>query len=278
MRSSKVIALNDLRDKSQARNGATPAVAANLSDVKLQQFDHKLVEPFIYKSISEETRRTYRRAISDFFTFVNHMSPLKVTPRHVISYRDHLMSKAKSVNTVNLKLSVIRSLFDYLIADGLLNKNPASTKFVSSPPASTDPSGRALTSKEMRYLLSGPDRNTTRGARDYALMLVMARLSLRVNEACAMRLSNIKWNHGRWVLKLKVKRGREETWPLPEDVKEAIDEYLKLDGARREMQGTAGPESYIFQPHTNYRTLEFNKPLSSQTLGRVCGYREHLAT
>jgi integrase/recombinase XerD len=237
--------------------------------VSLSRFDQKLADAFIFKSISEETRRTYRKAIRDFFSYVKGIHPAEITPQHIISYRDHLIAKKRSANTVNLKLSVIRSFFEYLVADRRVERNPASTKLVSAPPTPSDPSGRALTPKEVRYLLSGPDRGRPEGARDYALLLLMLRLSLRVTEACTVRLSNIKWSHGRWVLKLKVKRGREETWPLPKDVKQAIDDYLKLDRSRRALQHADGQDAYLFQPHTNYRTLEFSKPLSSRQAHKI---------
>jgi site-specific recombinase XerD len=235
----------------------------------LKRFDQRLADGFVYKSISEATRRTYRKAIKDFFAFVNYIHPAQISSRHVIEYRDHLISKKKSANTIALKLSVIRSFYDYLVADGTVERNPASTKLVSSPPVSDTPSGRALTPKEVRHLLAGPDRLTPGGARDYALMLLMLRLSLRVTEACSARLSNIKWSHGRWVLTLKVKRGREEKWPIPSDVKQAIDDYLKLDYKRRAMLRVNAPDAYIFQPHTNYRTLEFAKPLSSRQAHKI---------
>jgi len=208
-------------------------------------------------------------AIRGFFGFVKHVHPAQVTPQHVIAYRDHLLNSKKSANTVALKLSILRSFFDFLIADGHLERNPASTRLVSTPPASDTPAGRALTPKEVRHLLSGPDRATAGGTRDHALMLLMLRLSLRVTEACTARLSYIQWTHGRWTLRLKVKRGREEVWPLPPDVKYAIDYYLELDGERRAMLGTGGSDQYIFQPHTNYRTLEFAKPLSPRQAHRI---------
>jgi integrase/recombinase XerD len=126
-----------------------------------------------------------------------------------------------------------------------------------------DLSGRALSVKEVRYLLSGPDREKPAGVRDYALLLLMLRTSLRVTEACSLRLSQIKWSHERWTVRLKVKGGRERTQPIPSDVRQAIDEYLRLDRKRREIQHSGGPEQFVFQPHTNYRTLEFDKPLSS---------------
>jgi len=236
---------------------------------EIRRFDPKLADGFVYKSISEETRRSYRKGLKDFFLFVRHIHPRQVTSQHVIAFRDHLIGKKRSANTVALKLSVIRSFFDYLVADGRMERNPASIKLVSAPPVSDTPSGRALTPREVRYLLAGLDRSTPEGARDYALMLLMLRLSLRVTEACTARLSNIKWSHGRWVLKLKVKRGREETWPVPKDVKEAIDDYLKLDRSRRALQHTDGADQYLFQPHTNYRTLSFAKPLSSRMAHKI---------
>jgi integrase len=65
-------------------------------------------------------------------------------------------------------------------------------------------------------------------------------------------------------LKFKIKGGREHTIPLPKEVKQAIDDYLGLDRDRRKILKTAeGNESWIFQPMTNYRTLVFDKPLST---------------
>jgi hypothetical protein len=53
--------------------------------------------------------------------------------------------------------------------------------------------------------------------------------------------------------------GREGVWPLPKDVKEAVDSYLKLDAGRRATLHSGGVESFLFQPHSNYRTLTFDK-------------------
>ncbi|MCA1565722.1 MAG: site-specific integrase [Acidobacteria bacterium] len=129
----------------------------------------------------------------------------------------------------------------------------------------TEPSGRALTAKEVRYLLSGADRDKAEGA----LMLVMMRLSLRVPEVCSLRASSVKWSHSRWTLRCKVKGGREEVWPFPKDVKEAIDQYLRLDRKRREVSHSDGEGAPPFQPHVNYRTLEFDKGLSTRMVQKI---------
>ena len=173
------------------------------------------------------------------------------------------MAQKKSASTVAFKLSIVRSLFDYLQVGGYVTRNPALSKLVPPPAVSEDLRGRALTAKEVRYLLSGPDREKATGARDYALLLLMLRTSIRVSEACGLRYSQVKWSHGRWVIKFKVKGGRERTQPIPLEVMKAIDEYVRLDRTRRSIQHSDGAEQFIFQPHTNYRTLEFNKPLSA---------------
>ena len=103
---------------------------------------------------------------------------------------------------------VVRSFFEYLKAAGAVALNPASTKLVSPPELPSEPTGRARSAKEVPYLQLGPDREKPEGVSDYALMLVMLRLSLRVSELCSLRASSVKWSHGWWRLRCKGKGGQ----------------------------------------------------------------------
>lgn len=230
----------------------------------VEKFDLKIVTPFFERSVSEETRWAYRRIAKEFFTYFHFKNPADINHGDLQRWRDYLISLKKSDSTIRLKLSVIRSMFDYLKIAGLVDRNPALTKLVRPPVQSEDLRGRALTNKEVSYLLAGPDQCKTEGARDYALILLMLRTSLRVGEACSLRVSSIKWSHGRWILKFKVKGGRERTIPLPSEVKKAIDNYLKLDKDRRKLLKSDGNEAFIFQLITNYRTLHFDKAISKK--------------
>jgi integrase len=49
----------------------------------------------------------------------------------------------------------------------------------------------------------------------------------------------------------------------------AIDHYLRLDRRRRSLVKSGGPRAYLFQPLVNYRTLEFDRPLKRQHVGRI---------
>jgi integrase/recombinase XerD len=232
-------------------------------------FDQKIARAFAEKSLSEETRRAYRRVIREFFAFIDNPPPGSVTPEQVIRYRDYLRSERRRPATVAFKLAVVRSFFEYLRAAGLVHFNPASTKLVAPPEIDNEAIGRALTVKEVSYVLAAPNRETAEGARDYAMLLLMLRTSMRVSEVCSLKASSVKWSHGRWVVRLKVKGGRERIMPLPAGVKQAIDEYLKLDAKRRQRLLCDGDEAYLFQPHTNYRTLKFDKALSTRMVRNI---------
>jgi integrase/recombinase XerD len=229
------------------------------------RFDISQVSAFIYKSVSLETRRSYQRVVKEFFGFVGNVHPSQVESADVLSFRDSLMHKGRRPATVAFKLSVIRSLFDYLKANGIVLRNPAETKLVPPPALAEDLRGRALTRKEVRYLLSGPDTKKAEGARDYAIMLLLLRTSMRVAEACSLRKSSMQWINGRWALKFKVKGGRERTIPLPAEVKSAIEASLRLDKDRRQIARSGGKaaDEWLFQPLQNYRTLVYDKPLST---------------
>jgi integrase/recombinase XerD len=257
-------------DDREGNSDSTLLPVRRLSDLQAPvRFDPKMAVPFIQKSLSENTKSAYHRVIKEFFAFCGDCHPTQISHSDVIAFRDRLLSKKQKAATVAFKLSVVRSFFEYLKAGGLLDRNPASTKLVPSPELPEDSSGRALTAKEVHALLAGPNQATADGARDYALLLTMLRMSLRVSEVCSVKASSIKWSHGRWVLKFKVKGGRERTLPLPKEVKEAIDQYLKLDARRRHLLASDGEEAYIFQPHANYRTLIYDKPLTRVAVWKI---------
>jgi integrase/recombinase XerD len=243
--------------------------ASEPSRHSLERFDPIQATEFAKRSTSEQTRRAYNRVVREFFTEIGGLDPRQVAPTHLQQWRDKLQRKRQKAATISFKLSVVRAFFGYLIALGFVDKNPADARLVLPPALPEDSPGRALTMEEVNKLLAGPDRRKTQGARDYALTLVMLRLGLRVSEVASLRASDMRWSHGRWIIKFKVKGGRQRTLPLLEDLRTAIKEYLKLDEKRRRNLHSDGPDAFIFQPITNYRTLEFDKPLSTRMIGNI---------
>ena len=84
---------------------------------------------------------------------------------------------------------------------------------------------RGIDRAALAMLLDGCDQDTTIGARDYAILLLLARLGLRAAEVAAIRLRDIDWRAGE--LLVRGKANRQELLPLPVDVGEALVAYLE---------------------------------------------------
>jgi integrase/recombinase XerD len=77
---------------------------------------------------------------------------------------------------------------------------------------------------DVRRLLESCDRHSDGGRRDYAMLLVLVRLGLRASEVAGMRLEDIDWRAGEVVVHGKDRR--DERMPLPNDVGQAVADYL----------------------------------------------------
>jgi integrase/recombinase XerD len=84
---------------------------------------------------------------------------------------------------------------------------------------------RAIAADQVRRLLGQINRRTAVGRRDYAILLLLARLGLRSSEVVFLELDDIDWKNGS--LNVHGKGGRLIQLPLPKDVGEAIAAYLQ---------------------------------------------------
>lgn len=70
------------------------------------------------------------------------------------------------------------------------------------------------------------NRTSEAGRRDYAILMLLARVGLRAHEVAGLELEDIHWRAGTLVLRRK--GGRDEELPLPVDVGQALAEYLLI--------------------------------------------------
>jgi len=84
---------------------------------------------------------------------------------------------------------------------------------------------RAIPAESVRQLLASSNRQTARGCRDYAILLLLARLGLRASEVAFLELDDLDWEDGQ--VTVRGKRGIRAALPLPADVGEAIAAYLR---------------------------------------------------
>lgn len=84
-----------------------------------------------------------------------------------------------------------------------------------------------LEPEQVEKLLGCCDRDTPMGRRDYAVLLLLARLGLRAGEIVLLSLENINWAAGEVLI--RGKSAREDRLPLLPDVGQALADYLQRD-------------------------------------------------
>lgn len=84
---------------------------------------------------------------------------------------------------------------------------------------------RGLDPADVKKLLSTCDRRKIQGRRDFAILLLMARLGLRAGEVAALELDDIDWRAGHLVV--RGKGSRQDVLPLPDDLGQALAAYLQ---------------------------------------------------
>jgi integrase/recombinase XerD len=122
-----------------------------------------------------------------------------------------------------------RSFLRYLHYKGLVHTDLSlAVPKVANWALSTLP--KHLPAAQVRKVLCHCDRSTGLGRRNYAILLLLARLGLRAGEVVRLDLEDIDWEAAR----IKV-CGKGQQWaqlPLPADAARAIASYLRRDRPR----------------------------------------------
>lgn len=128
-----------------------------------------------------------------------------------------------SVGTAKGRVAELRSLLRFLFLEGWTTSPLA----VSIPPVAgwrdtTLPA--TLSRSQVEAIVAAHDTTTATGRRNYAIVLVLARLGLRAAEVGALQLEDVDWRAGQLIVRGKARR--DDSLPLPADVGKAIAAYL----------------------------------------------------
>jgi site-specific recombinase XerD len=129
-----------------------------------------------------------------------------------------------SPGRVKLMLSALRSFLRHLQHRGDIEADLA-TCVPCVPRWSRTEVPKFLQPGETERVLKHCDRRTAIGVRDYAILLLLARLGLRAGEVVSLTLDDIDWQAGQ--LTLHVKGRRSAQVPLIEEVGEALARYVR---------------------------------------------------
>jgi len=144
-------------------------------------------------------------------------------PADAIGFAQHLLTR-KHPYRDKTSMTHLRIFFQYLFAQGVTATNlalclPKATKrWDARLPRHLSPEG-------VEAVLAWVRNNLRHGARDYAMLLVMARLGLRAAEVIKIELDDIDWRAGE--LLVRGKGHQHDRVPISPEVGEALSRYLR---------------------------------------------------
>jgi site-specific recombinase XerD len=169
----------------------------------------------------------YRRVIRSFLAWRFRRGPVvlgEIRPRDVTSFQLRL-ARDEGRDRAQSAVYTLRVFLRYLRMRGHVDADLAACVLpVAHWRLATIPSW--IEARDVRRILVHCDRRDAKGLRDYAILLLIARLGLRAGEVVGLRLEDLRWESGEIVVRGSKCR-RLDRLPLPHDVGAALAAYLR---------------------------------------------------
>jgi len=183
-------------------------------------------DDYIKRGLAEHTHITRMHVIKKFIIFLNDAkvtSPEQIDANHIQKFISSY--SACSTRYIATIVSVMKIFLGLLFTEGLL---PADLRgcllHVRIMRQAFVPSSWKV--EDVQKMLISIDRNNPEGKRDYAILLLVTRLGLRVSDIRNLRLGNLNWTRKIITITMfKTKRALE--LPMLEDIGWSLIDYLK---------------------------------------------------
>jgi site-specific recombinase XerD len=195
--------------------------ARSAKEALLQQFREYLLGE---RGLEARSARGYVDLVAGFVdqSVRDGADPRRLTAADVTSF---LIGESRrlSPKTLQRSATALRTLLRFWHVQGLI-----ATRLVDAVPKVAHRRAglpRGLAPEQVAAMLASCDRTSVAGLRDYAMLVLLARVGLRAGEVAGLRLDDIDWRSGE--LAVTGKGPRRDRLPLPVDVGDAIVAYLQ---------------------------------------------------
>lgn len=183
--------------------------------------DHRRLE-----NLSKDTLNSYAIYLDRFSDYLNSRKVKNICELNdalILGFADTFINYTPAM--IHCMLCSLRVFLHYLFQKGFVSKDFAYVvpkdgyrKMTKVP--------SAYPKEDVEKLLKAIDRGNPKGKRDYAIILLAARLGLRAQDICNLSFENLKWETNGMEI-VQSKTGKLVVLPLLEDVGLAIIDYLK---------------------------------------------------
>ncbi len=141
----------------------------------------------------------------------------------VRAWMEHLMDKGNSANSVNRKLSALRTFYKYALDKGICENSPVHG---IQGPKKRKPLPLFLREKEMDELLDGREWNDEyKNVRARTLILTFYSTGMRLSELVGLDDSNVDF--ATCEMKVTGKRDKQRIIPFGEELRDALQAYIQ---------------------------------------------------
>ncbi|TIT05502.1 MAG: integrase, partial [Mesorhizobium sp.] len=192
-------------------------------EIHLQAYESYLRDA---RALDRQTIVNYRPVIRDFLHFRFSDGAVSLAELRAVDVTNFVQKRTSRLNIRRAKImtTALRSFLSFARYHGDITSDlAAAVPIVANWNLSSIP--RAISRDDVTRLLASIDRRTPIGCRDYAMILMLARLGLRSSEVSTLELDDIDWVAGQ--IRVRGNSGQRNELPLPADVGEAIADYLR---------------------------------------------------
>ncbi len=186
-----------------------------------------LIAAYLHRYDRAQTRRAYQNDLTQFFgrSHVTIDDVVGVSFLHVNQHLLDLENAGARPTTMRRRVAAIRGFFEWLVALGILEKNPANRQVVRRirGVSRRDRAITFLTADQASALVAACDTGDAASVRNRALILTLLHCVLRRSEAAAMDFEHLRPLGHYWVLDLPdTKGGSDQYVKVPAEVAEEL--------------------------------------------------------